>query len=123
MTFYLQNVTDGHPLVPAYTLATLTAQLTTTGCDLGPTPAVASAGTGCDQHQCVWAQGSGFTTACRVDFHQADGTIYGSMNASCTDTLVTTLIPPEVLGHYTETWIAVVNSAGKWNPGFHIDLR
>jgi hypothetical protein len=85
------------------------------------TPAVSNAGLGCDHGQCVWAVGSGFTRTCHVDFHQVDGTVY-SADGNCSDTLVTCVIPPEVLNIYGDTWIAVVNEQGQWNSGYHLSL-
>jgi hypothetical protein len=46
------------------------------------------------------------------DFHQRDGSVYKA-DTNCIDFFnVTAVIPPEVLGNYSKTWIAVVNSAG-----------
>jgi hypothetical protein len=90
-------------------------------------PSVQSSGLGCNNNQCIWLAGTGFSANCTVTLFDTHWsvltTLPGNVGGSCSDSLVTFQVPDSILNTYSSIFVNVTNNlTGEWSSPVTVSL-
>jgi hypothetical protein len=97
-----------------------------------PKPAIASYGLGCSNNQCIWMLGNNFGSDCGVKIYPGNWStgsnpianiVPGNYGLTCSNTRVTTQIPPNIVKAYRQINVLVYNTVtGLWSQPVFLNI-